>query len=169
MSLVAHIGPHPSYIADGAAAIAVSPNKREILVLTSGYNRYNGADGKRLDAQPTEYVLRYAVSDRGARWAQTLQIPNTFGGFAWQTVAGFVVGGGVDDAIYLFARHGSQFVATGKIPLGHEAGLGDDVLPQAARVAAGPDGPRALVANYCNDSVSLIDLTRKTVVAEKYL
>ena len=85
------------------------------------------------------------------------------------TVAGFVVGGGVDDAIYLFARHGSQFVATGKIPLGHEAGLGDDVLPQAARVAAGPDGPRALVANYCNDSVSLIDLTRKTVVAEKYL
>jgi DNA-binding beta-propeller fold protein YncE len=168
--LVAQVGPHPSYIADGAAAIAVSPNKREMLVLTSGYNRYNGADGKRLDAQSTQYVFRYAISDRGARWVQTLQVPNSFGGIAWQPDGrGFVVGGGVDDAIYLFARRGSQFATAGKIPLGHKAGLGADVLPQAAGVAVNPDGRRALVANYYNDSVSLIDLAQKTVIAEQDL
>ena len=168
--LVAQVGPHPSYIADGAAAIAVSPNKLEMLVLTSGYNRYNGADGKRLDAQSTQYVFRYAISDRGARWVQTLQVPNSFGGIAWQPDGrGFVVGGGVDDAIYLFARRGSQFATAGKIPLGHKAGLGADVLPQAAGVAVSSDGRRALVANYYNDSVSLIDLAQKTVIAEQDL
>jgi DNA-binding beta-propeller fold protein YncE len=168
--LVAQVGPHPSYIADGAAAIAVSPNKREMLVLTSGYNRYNGADGKRLDAQSTQYVFRYAISDRGARWVQTLQVPNSFGGIAWQPdERGFVVGGGVDDAIYLFARRGSQFATAGKIPLGHKAGLGADVLPQTAGIAVSPDGRRALVANYYNDSVSLIDLAQKKVIAEQDL
>ncbi|WP_218276964.1 hypothetical protein, partial [Pseudomonas sp. FW306-02-F08-AA] len=44
--LVARTGPNPAYIADGAAAIAVSPNGREMVVLTSGFNRYNGPDGK---------------------------------------------------------------------------------------------------------------------------
>jgi len=168
--LVAQVGPHPSYIADGAAAIAVSPDKHEMLVLTSGYNRYNGADGKRVEAQSTQYVFRYAITDRGARRLQTLQVPNSFGGIAWQPDGrGFIVGGGVDDAIYLFSRRGSQFVATGKIPLGHKAGLGADVLPQAAGVAISPDGRRALATNYYNDSVGLIDLTTRTVMAEQDL
>src|SRR4051812_41663671 len=68
--LVARVGPHPSYVADGAAAIAVSPDKREMLVLTSGYNRYKGPDGKILEPQSTQYVLRYAISGRGAQWLQ---------------------------------------------------------------------------------------------------
>src|SRR5947208_1947500 len=93
--LVAHVGPHPGYVADGAAAIAVSPDKREMLVLTSGYNRYNGADGKLVPAQSTQYIFRYAISAKGARRVQTLQVPNSFGGIAWQPNGrGFVVGGG---------------------------------------------------------------------------
>ena len=44
--LVSRVGPHPDYVADGAAAIAVSPDRREMLVLTSGFNRFNGPDGK---------------------------------------------------------------------------------------------------------------------------
>jgi DNA-binding beta-propeller fold protein YncE len=168
--LVAHVGPHPSYVVDGAAAIAVSPDKREMLVLTSGYNHFNGADGKLVQAQSTQYVFRYAISDQGARRLQTLQVPNSFGGIAWRPDGrGFVVGGGVDDALYLFARNGSQFIAAGKIPLGHKAGLGADVLPQAAGVAVSPDGRRALITNYYNDSVSLIDLTQKTIIAEQDL
>jgi DNA-binding beta-propeller fold protein YncE len=99
-----------------------------------------------------------------------LQVPNSFGGIAWRPDGrGFIVGGGVDDALYLFARGSSQFVAAGKIALGHKAGLGADVLPQAAGVAVSPDGRRALVTNYYNDSVSLIDLTRKTIVTEQDL
>ena len=78
--LVAHTGPHPSYVADGAAAIAVSPDKREMLVLTSGFNRYNGPDGKVVEQQSTQYVFRYAIDGSGARWLETLQVPNSFGG-----------------------------------------------------------------------------------------
>jgi DNA-binding beta-propeller fold protein YncE len=168
--LVVGIGPHPSYVADGAAAIAVSPDKREMLVLTSGFNLFNGSDGKLIRQQSTQYVLRYSISDKAAARLQTLRVPNSFGGIAWQPNGrGFVVGGGVDDAVYLFARRGSTFQAAGKIPLGHKAGLGADVLPQAAGVAVSPDGRRALVANYYNDSISLIDLTQRKIIAEQDL
>ncbi|MCZ3272135.1 hypothetical protein NYZ54_19390, partial [Acinetobacter baumannii] len=40
---------------------------------------------------------------------------------------------------------------------------------QAAGVAVSPDGHQALVANYYNDSVSLLDLDRGTVIAEQDL
>jgi len=168
--LVVRVGPHPSYVADGASAIAVSRDGRQMLVLTSGFNRYNGPDGKVVPRQSTQYVFRYAINAKGAVRLQTLQVPNSFGGIAWRPDGrGFVVGGGVDDALYLFTRRGSRFVAAGKIELGHKAGLGADVLPQAAGVAVSPDGRRALVANYYNDSVSLIDLEARKVIAEQDL
>ncbi|MGN6849804.1 MAG: hypothetical protein ACTHJK_10090, partial [Sphingomicrobium sp.] len=168
--LVTDVGPHPSYVADGASAIAVSPDKREMLVLTSGYNRFNGVDGKPVAAQSTQYIFRYDISGPAARRLQTLQVPNSFAGITWlPDGSGFVVGGGVDDALYLFARRGSEFEAAGKISLGHKAGLGADVLPQAAGVAVSPDGRDALVANYYNDSVSLIDLGRQAKIAEQDL
>ena len=168
--LVTGVGPKPAYVADGASAIAVSPDGREMLVLTSGYNRYNGTDGKPVAAQSTQYIFRYAIDEKGARRLQTLQVPNSFGGIAWlPNGRGFVVGGGVDDALYIYARRGARFAPAGKIPLGHKQGLGADVLPQAAGVAISPDGRRALVANYYNDSVSLIDLARRNVIAEQDL
>ena len=170
MPLVTEVGPNPSYIADGASAIAVSPDKREMLVLTSGYNRYNGTNGKPAAAQSTQYVFRYDISGQSAHRVQTLQVPNSFGGIAWlPDGCGFIVGGGVEDALFVFARRGSNFEPAGKIPLGHKAGLGADVLPQAAGVAVSPDGRSALVANYYNDSVSLVDLGRQAVVAEQDL
>jgi DNA-binding beta-propeller fold protein YncE len=168
--LVVNIGPHPAYVADGAAAIALSPDNKEMLVLTSGYNRFDGPDGKPVEAQSTQYIFRYAMSSQGARRLQTLHVPNSFGGIAWlPDQSGFIVGGGVDDALYLFARRGPAFEQAGKVPLGHKAGLGADVAPQTAGVAVSPDGHRALVANYYNDSISLIDLDTKTVISEKDL
>lgn len=169
-ALVTHVGPHPTYVADGAAAISVSPDQQEILVLTSGYNKYNGTDGKSVPQQSTQYVFRYAISDEGAKWLQTMQVPNSFGGIAWQPDGrGFVVGGGLDDALYLFGRSGSQFRAVGKIELGHQSGLGADVKPQTAGVSFSPDGRQILVANYYNDSVSLIDFPKRELVAEQDL
>ena len=168
--LVVGMGPNPSYIADGASAIAVSPDRREMLVLTSGYNLFNGANGKAVPEQSTQYVFRYAIGRTGAVRLQTFQVPNSFGGIAWEPDGrGFIVGGGVDDAVYLFGRGASGFVPAGKIALGHKAGLGADVQPQAAGVAVSPDGRRALVANYYNDSVSLIDLRSGKVIAEQDL
>ncbi len=169
--LRAGIGPHPEVLADGAATIAVSPDKREMLVLTSGFNRYIGGDGKVVAAQSGQYVFRYAISARGAVLRQSLSVANSYSGIAWAPDGQrFYVGGGVDDVIYDFVRRGQRFVPGGAaIALGHKAGFGVDVKPQAAGVAVSPDGTRLLVANYYNDSVSLIDLARRNVVAEQDL
>ena len=169
--LVAKAGPHPSYVADGAAAIAISPSRREMLVLTSGFNRYNGADGKLVLGQSSQYIFRYAINAKGSRLLQTLTVPNSYSGIAWQPDGnGFVVGGGVDDTLHLFERRGARF-AEKRMPisLGHATGNGAEVKPQAAGVAVSPDGRRALVANYYNDSVSLVDLSAGRVIAEQDL
>ena len=169
--LVVHAGPNPAYVADGAAAIARSPDKRQMLVLTSGFNRYNGADGKTVAAQSVQYILRYTIDRTGSRWRQTLSVPNSFSGIAWlPDGSGFVVGGGVDDTVHVFRATKGGFVERGApIGLGHKAGNGAEVKPQAAGIAVSPDGRRAMVANYYNDSVSLIDLTSRRVIAEQDL
>ena len=168
--LVAHTGPHPDYQADGAAAIAVSPDGTEMLVLTSGYNRYNGPDGKLIAAQSREYVFRYAIDVNGSHLVQTLTVPNAYSGVAWLPDGkGFLVGGGMDDVVHRFERSADGFRPAAKIALGHKAGNGVAVLPEAAGVAVSPDGARALVANYYNDSVSLIDLATNTILTERDL
>ncbi len=169
--LVVHVGPNPDYIADGAAAIARSPDGRQMLVLTSGFNRYNGADGKTVAAQSVQYIFRYAIDGKTARLRQTLTVPNSFSGIAWRPDGrAFVVGGGVDDTVHIFVGGDRGFAEQGvPIKLGHATGLGAEVKPQAAGVAVSPDGRRALVANYYNDSVSLVDLTTRRVIAERDL
>lgn len=165
-----HAGPVPGYVADGAAVAATSPDGREMLVLTSGFNRYVGPDGKIVPAQSGQYVLRYAISDQGSRLVQTLVVANSYNGLAWLPDGkGFIVGGGVDDKVLVFRLGKGGFTPAGSVALGHAAGLGMDVKPQAAGVAVSPDGHRALVANYYNDSVSLIDLDKLAVIAEQDL
>lgn len=169
--LVARVGPKPETVADGASAISVSPDGRRMLVLTSGYNRVNGANGAIVPEQSVQYVFVYALEAKGSRWLQTLTVPNSYSGIAWSPDGKrFVVSGGVDDNLHVFAQQGGRFAAQGQpIALGHRAGIGVEVKPQAAGVAISPDGKRALVANYYNDSVSLVDLDRKVVLAERDL
>ncbi len=168
--LTAHIGPYPDYVADGAAAIAVSPDGREMLVLTSGFNLFAGSDSKLVPEQSVQYIFRYRIDARAGRLVQTLTVRNSYSGIAWQPDGrGFIVGGGVDDVLHIFTRGAKGFVATAPIALGHAAGIGADVKPQAAGVAVSHDGSHALVANYYNDSVSLVDLKTRAVIAEQDL
>ncbi|MDP9102479.1 MAG: lactonase family protein, partial [Pseudomonadota bacterium] len=142
-----------------------------MLVMTSGFNRFSGSDSKIVTAQSVQYIFRYAIDPQGARRLQSLTVPNSYSGIAWLPDGkGFVVGGGLDDVVHVFERDAAGFAETGKpIALGHKAGNGADVKPQAAGVAVSPDGRRLLVANYYNDSVSLIDLANRTVIAEQDL
>ena len=170
--LTTRVGPLPSTIADGAASIVASPDGARLAILTSGFNRTNGPDGKLVAAQSGQYVFLYDIAAPRARWAQTLSLPNSFSGLAWLPRGdGFVVTGGVDDNVHLFKRaRGGMFVETAPpIALGHSAGIGSAVKPQAAGIAVSADGRRALVANYYNDSVSLVDLVAGRVIAERDL
>ena len=62
----------PGFVADHAAASALSPDGATLLVVTSGYNLFNGPDGNVVPSQSSEYVFVFpgAVSLRG--YAETV-------------------------------------------------------------------------------------------------
>jgi YVTN family beta-propeller protein len=158
----------PGYLADHATSVATSPDGRTLLVLTSGYNRVNGPTGSRLAAASNEYVFVYDATRDPPEKKQVIQVPNTFAGIAWSPHGrAFHVSGGVDDVVRTYAESGGVFTEVSPpIPLGHAAGLGLQVRPMAAGLAVNASGTKAVVANFENDSVSVVDLAARTVVAE---
>lgn len=167
---------HPAYRVDHAASTAISPDGQTLLVLTSGYDRLDDAKGHRIDSASDEYVFVYDISQGMPRKTQVIKVANTFLGIAWnpKPKSGrptFYVSGGVDDDIHAYTLRDGQYVASGApIKLGHTRGNGlGKVRPMAAGLSVSPDGTRLLVANLENDSVSLIDLATRSVVAEQDL
>jgi DNA-binding beta-propeller fold protein YncE len=159
----------PNYLADHAVKTAISPDGNTMLVLTSGYNRMNGPTGSRDPESSKEYVFVYDIRGGSPRKVQVLQVPNTFNGIAWSPAGDrFYVSGGVDDNVHLYHQVADAWVEDGSpIPLGHDnVGLGIGVRPLAAGIAVNGAGNRLLVANYENDSVSLIDLDQRAEVFE---
>ena len=151
----------PDFTAGQAAAMALSPEGRTLLILTSGYNRNHGPDGKDVAALSNEYVFVYDVAGLAPVKRQVIQVPDTFLGLAWAPSGeGFYVSGGVDDDVLEYGRGlDARFAARRTFALGHNRqGLGLAVKPAAAGLAVSPDGRRLLVANLQNDSVSLVDL-----------
>ncbi len=150
----------PNYTAGQATAVALSPDAKTLLILTSGFNLVFGRDGKPIPAMSNEYVFVFDVSGPTPVQMQAIPVRNTFLGLAWAPSGQqFYVSGGVDDIVYEFARGaGGDFAAARTFKLGHSAGVGLAVSPCAGALAVSPDGARLLVANFQNDSVSLIDL-----------
>jgi len=160
----------PAFTAGQASAVALSPDRRTLLILTSGYNRNAGADGKQVPALSNEYVFVFDVSGAAPVKRQVLQIPNTFLGIAWAPSGErFYVSAGVDDAVLEYQAGAQGYRPARSFPLGHAAGLGVKVKPEAAGIAVSPDGRFLLAANLQNDSVSLIDLAGGQVVTERDL
>lgn len=149
----------PGFTAGQASAVALSPDGKTLLILTSGFNRNLGPDGKAIPAQSSEYVFVYDVSGAAPAKRQVIQVANTFLGIGWAPAGDrFFVSGGMDDNVLEFTGGSSGFKSGRSFALGHKIGLGLLVKPQAAGLAVSPDGKRLLVANIQNDSVSLIDL-----------
>lgn len=160
----------PAFTAGQASAMALSPDKRTLLILTSGYNRNLGPDAKQVAALSNEYVFVYDVSGASPVKRQVLQIPNTFLGIAWAPSGQrFYVSAGVDDAVLEYQGAAGAFAPGRRFPLGHDAGLGIAVKPEAAGIAVSPDGHWLLAANLQNDSVSLVDLESGKLAAERDL
>jgi len=158
----------PQFTADHPVSSVVSPDGKTFLVLTSGFNRNHGADGKIVNALSNEYVFVYDITQVSPVKKQVLQVPNTFVGIAWNPDGKeFYVSGGMDDTVHIFGNKDGQWAeAPSPVPLGHPEGLGLKVQPIVAGVAVNASGTRLLAANYENDSVSLVDLKSRSKIAE---
>lgn len=160
----------PDFTAGQAASLALSPDGKTLLILTSGFNRNFGSDGKTIAETSREYVFIYDVSGPLPIKRQVLQLANSFEGLAWNPIGDrFFVSAGTDDAVIEFAAGAQGFALSRTIKLGHKVGVGLSAKPHTSGVAVSPDGRRLLAANYQNDSVSLIDIATGNVVAEQDL
>jgi DNA-binding beta-propeller fold protein YncE len=165
----------PDLRVDHAVDLALSPDGKTLLALISGYNNYNDQQGQFNPAMSTQYVFVYDVSNVTASTTQVpvlqaIPVDNTFNGIAWNPKldndgkpTAFYVSGGVNDNVHVYGFDDKKWVEKATIPLAHTAGVGVDVKPQAAGIAVNPKGTKLLVANYENDSVSLIDLKDNSV------
>ena len=161
----------PDFLADHAVRTAISPDGKTLLVLTSGYNRLNDENGEMIEEASNEYVFVYDITEGYPKKVQSLAVPNTFNGIAWNPRPDrrneFYVSGGVDDNVHVFTQEGGTWVESGvPILLGHATGEGLEVQPMAAGLTVSRDGDRLLVTNYENDSVTLIDLEYRIVLQE---
>ena len=149
----------PGFTAGQASAVALSPDGRTLLILTSGYNRNVGPDGAYIPTLSSEYVFVYDVSGAVPAKRQVIAVPDSFVGLVWAPTGGrFYVSGGVDDDVLEYAPGATGFAPARTFKLGHTAGLGIKSQPGVAGLAVSPDGRWLLAANLQNDSVSLIDL-----------
>jgi YVTN family beta-propeller protein len=150
----------PNYVAGQAVTTVVSPDHKTLLVLTSGYNRLNNRAGKMIPADSTQFVFVYDISNKVPVQTQVIKIPNTYSGIVFDPSGKtFYVSGGVDDDVHIYdlGARGWAERAGSPIPLGHNgAGVGLDVKPQAAGIAITADGRKIVVANYYNDSISVL-------------
>jgi DNA-binding beta-propeller fold protein YncE len=164
----------PDFFAGQAVTTVTSPDGKTLLVLTSGFNRNNDAAGKPVAAESNEYVFVYDISGQTPVKRQVLQVPNTFVGMAWNPNGKeFYVSGGRDDNVHIYAQAGGAWAEVAAVALGHAStgagnlgGLSIDNRPNAAGLAVNAAGTRLVVANHENDSVSVLDLTTRTKLAE---
>jgi YVTN family beta-propeller protein len=160
----------PDYVAGQAVTTVVSPDKSTLLVLTSGYNLLNttaaGANqGNKIAADSTEYVFVYNIISPNPVQTQVIQIPNTYNGIVFDpSGTTFYVSGGVNDNVHIYDLvSGLWAERTGSpIPLGHTAGVGLEVSPEAAGIAITADGSKLVVADYYNDSISILTKSSNT-------
>jgi DNA-binding beta-propeller fold protein YncE len=172
----------PSFTVGQAVTTAVSPDGKTLLILTSGYNSQNFTSGPNAGetnpAESNEYIFVFDISAGKPLQTQVLQVPHAFDGLAFNPSGKeFYVSGGTDDDVHFYEFSGASWVESGApVKLGHlffdakgnRAGalsLGS-VSPGAMGLAVTGDGKRLVVANYENDSVSLIDIARRKVLGE---
>jgi YVTN family beta-propeller protein len=158
----------PDYTVGQAIKTVTSPDGMTLLVLTSGYNRLNNAQGERVAADSNEYVFVFDLAHSTPRQTQVFQVSNTFVGLAFAPAGDqLYVSGGVDDNIHLFSKANNIWSENGKpVGLGHKSGVGIHQKPTVANLAVTGDGKFLIAANIYNDSISIVDAGNRSRVGE---
>ena len=163
----------PGFTVGQAVSTAISPDGNTLLILTSGYNSQNFTSGpNKGNTNPdesNEYIFVFNISGGKPLQTQVLQVPNAFDGLAFNPSGKeFYVSGGPDDNVHFYDWNGSSWAESGTpVKLGHPAALAlGHITPGALGLAVTGHGKRLVVANYENDSISLVDIAGRKVLAE---
>jgi DNA-binding beta-propeller fold protein YncE len=167
-----NLADNPTYTAGQAVTTAESPDGKTLLILTSGYNLWaytTGANaGNENPADSNEYVFVFDISHGKPVQKQALQVPNTYSGIAFNPGGTqFYVAGGADDIVHVFGLIAGVWAevqtpvalghfATANPDLGNYGGLGLETEPMASGLGVSQNGQTIVVANYENDSVSVL-------------
>ena len=150
----------PNYVAGQAVTTVVSPDHKTLLVLTSGYNLLNDSSGNTIPGDSTQFVFVFNITNKVPVQTQVILVPNTYSGMVFDpNGTTFYVSGGVDDDVHIYdlGAKGWAERAGSPIALGHNnTGVGLEVQPQAAGIAITSNGQQIVVANYYNDSISIL-------------
>ena len=163
----------PIFTVGQAVTTAISPSGTTLLILTSGYNSQNCTWGpNKGNTNPDgsdEYIFVFDISGGKPLQIQVLQVPNALDGLAINPNGKeFYVSGGPDDNVHFYDWSGSTWAESGvPVKLGHPAALAlGKITPGAMGLAVTADGKRLVVANYENDSISLVDIAGRRVLAD---
>ncbi|MGO9338708.1 MAG: bifunctional YncE family protein/alkaline phosphatase family protein [Terracidiphilus sp.] len=168
-----HLADNPEYTVGQAVTTAISPDGKTLLILTSGYNQMNYTVGAKTGytnpVDSTEFVFIFDVSSGNAVQKQALPVPNTYSGIAFNPNGQqFYVAGGKDDAVHIFGVTNNVWseaqtpIALGHLALANPAtssygGLGLETYPMAAGLAVSQNGQAIVLANYENDTISVLN------------
>ncbi len=166
--LLPGIEPFPNFKAGQAIRTVLSPDRRTLLVMTSGYNGIDNANGSLNTAVSSEYIFVYDISSHVPVRRQLIQTADAFDGIAFSPDGSrFYLGGGGYDDVFTYANHNGTWTQLGQpVQLNHALAVGNGKYPTTAGLAVSTDGTRVVVANFYNDSVSLIDTTTNTLLGE---
>jgi DNA-binding beta-propeller fold protein YncE len=169
--LVPGMKTNPALPAGYAQSEVLSPDGKTLLVLTTGYNYVVDSKGNEVASDSTQFIFVFDVTTDTPVQKQVLSVTNSYVGIAFSSDGTkFYVPGAGEDNIHVFASTGGTWAESGTpIALGHKTANGLQQGPTATTIAVTADGTRAVVSNRYNDSVTLVDLVKKVVIAEQDL
>lgn len=152
---------YPNDVVEFAVSAAVTPDNNTLALITSGdYGIYTSAGAQDKTAS-TEWLFIFDISHVIPIQKQAIQVPNTYQGLVFDPSSQVLyVSGGRDDEMHIYKVSGGVWSESlPAVTLGHTAGLGSGTPPEAAGIAISTDGTKIVIANYENDSVSVLTQT----------
>lgn len=149
---------YPTDNVEFAVSAALTPDSKTLALITSGdYGIYTAA-GARDTAASTEWLFFFNLAGAVPVQLKAIQVPNTYQGLAFDPLGTTLyVAGGRDDEMHIYTSTAGVWAESATpVALGHTAGLGSGTPPEAAGIAISSDGTKIVIANYENDSISVL-------------